>query len=98
MKYLKVNLLFLLMLTISMFFITNCKRVRTQDMRYEIHGYINYGGEIRKAIWYTDTIELGENYATYTNSDGSQVVIPAPFVLIDHKYDSLTKKTKPAFR
>ena len=98
MKHIQFNLIFLMMLTLSLFLITNCKRVNPQDMRYEIHGYVNYGGEVRKAIWYTDTIELGDNYATYTNSDGSEVVIPAPFVLIDHKYDSLTKNTKPAFR
>ena len=77
--------------------LTNCQSKKEPDWRYEIRGYVIHNGKQHDAIWYTDTIELGENYATYYNSDGSQVIIPSPFVLIDHKYDKITKDTVPAF-
>ena len=78
--------------------ILSCQQSKKEPTwRYEIKGYVNYKGEKHEAIWFTDTIELGENYATYRNSDGSQVVIPAPFILIDHKYDKVVKDTVPAF-
>lgn len=78
--------------------ILSCQQSKKEPTwRYEIKGYVDYKGEKHEAIWFTDTIELGENYATYRNSDGSQVVIPAPFILIDHKYDKVIKDTVPAF-
>lgn len=78
--------------------ILSCQQSKKETTwRYEIKGYVNYKGEKHKAVWFTDSIELGENYATYRNSDGSQVVIPAPFILIDHKYDKVVKDTVPAF-
>ena len=87
----------LLHITLSLLLLTNCQSKKEPDWRYEVRGYVNYKGQQHEAIWYTDTIELGDNYATYHNSDGSQVIIPAPFVLIDHKYDKITKDTVPAF-
>ena len=87
-----------LSLLLSSLLLTNCQsKTKQPDWRYEVRGYVNYKGQPHEAIWYTDTIELGDNYATYHNSDGSQVIIPAPFVLIDHKYDKITKDTVPAF-
>lgn len=65
--------------------------------RYEIRGQVIHQGKPHDAIWYTDTIEIGDNYCKYKNSDGSEVVIPAPYVLIDHKYDRVKKDTVPAF-
>ncbi len=73
------------------------KPKKHSDWRYEIHGYVMHQGRPHEAIWYTDTIEIGENYATYFNSDGSQVVIPAPYVLIDYKYDTIIEDTTSAF-
>ena len=82
----------------SLLLLTNCQsKTKETDWRYEVRGYVIHNGKPHEAIWYTDTIELGDNYATYHNSDGSQVIIPAPFVLIDHKYDKITKDTVPAF-
>lgn len=78
--------------------ILSCQQSKKETTwRYEIKGYVIHNGQQHEAIWFTDTIELGENYATYRNSDGSQVVIPAPFILIDHKYDKVIKDTVPAF-
>lgn len=78
--------------------ILSCQQSKKETTwRYEIKGYVHHKGEKHKAVWFTDSIELGENYATYRNSDGSQVVIPAPFILIDHKYDKVIKDTVPAF-
>ena len=82
----------------SLLLLTNCQsKTKEPDWRYEVRGYVIHNGKPHEAIWYTDTIEIGDNYATYHNSDGSQVIIPAPFVLIDHKYDKITKDTVPAF-
>jgi hypothetical protein len=67
------------------------------EWRYEVRGFVNYKGQLRDAIWYSDTIEVGENYLRYENSDGSEVIIPAPYVLIDHKYDLVKKDTTSAF-
>jgi hypothetical protein len=93
----KHTLTLLLSLLLSLI-LTNCQsKTKEPDWRYEIRGQVFHKGQWHDAIWYTDTIELGDNYATYYNSDGSQVIIPAPFVLIDHKYDKITKDTVPAF-
>jgi hypothetical protein len=92
----KHTLTLLLSLLLSLL-LTNCQSKKEPDWRYEIRGYVTHNGKQHDAIWYTDTIELGDNYATYYNSDGSQVIIPSPFVLIDHKWDKITKDTVPAF-
>ena len=59
--------------------------------RYEVRGYVNYKGQPHDAIWYTDTIEIHQDFATYTNSDGSEVIIKPPFKLIDHKLCKTTE-------
>jgi hypothetical protein len=93
----KHTLTLLLSLLLSLI-LTNCQsKTKEPDWRYEVRGQVFHKGQWHDAIWYTDTIELGDNYATYYNSDGSQVIIPSPFVLIDHKYDKITKDTVPAF-
>lgn len=38
---------------------------------------------LHDAIWYTDTISFDEDTAYYFNSDGSEVRIHPPFILID---------------
>jgi hypothetical protein len=67
------------------------------EWRYEIHGYVVHKGKPHPAIWFTDTIELGNNYASYHNSDGTQVVIPSPYVIIDYKYNKVIKDSVPTF-
>jgi hypothetical protein len=85
-----------IILALSILLFTNCQSDKTK-CRYEVRGYVMYQGQKRPAIWYTDTIEIGENYAKYQNSDGSEVVIPAPYILVDHKYDKVIKDTVSAF-
>jgi hypothetical protein len=85
-----------IILALSILLFTNCQSDKTK-WRYEVRGYVMYQGQKRPAIWYTDTIEIGENYAKYQNSDGSEVVIPAPYILVDHKYDKVIKDTVSAF-
>lgn len=86
----------ILFLALAILFLTNCQSDKSK-WRYEIRGHVMYEGQKRPAIWYTDSVEIGENYAKYRNSDGSEVVIPAPYILIDHKYDKVTKDTVSAF-
>ena len=38
---------------------------------------------LHDAIWYTDTISFDEDTAYYFNSDGSEVRIYPPFILIE---------------
>jgi len=78
----------------SLIIISRCNNVPEphSEWRYEIHGYVKHKDKQHKAIWYTDTIEIGENYLRYENSDGTEVVIPPPFVLIDHKYEKSIEK------
>jgi len=38
---------------------------------------------LHDAIWYTDTISFDEDTAYYFNSDGSEVRIHPPFILIE---------------
>jgi hypothetical protein len=99
MKHILVTLLSSLSLSslLLSLLLTNCQSKKEPDWRYEIKGQVFHKGQWHDAIWYTDTIELGDNYATYQNSDGSRVIIPAPFILIDHKFDKVTKDTIPAF-
>lgn len=39
---------------------------------------------LHDAIWYTDTISFDEDTAYYFNSDGSEVRIYPPFILLDN--------------
>lgn len=55
--------------------------------RYEIRGkvYVPTSGlnAMHDAIWFTDTISFDGDTAYYYNSDGSEVRIYPPFILID---------------
>lgn len=59
-----------------------------KEYRYEIHGkvYVPTSGlnPMHDAIWYTDTISFDGDTIYYFNSDGSEVRILPPFILIDH--------------
>jgi hypothetical protein len=85
----KTFILILLLLTTTILTV-NCSNKKEQKWKYEIHGYIQTSdGDLREAIWYTDTITLNDNGSIYyDNSDGSRVTIESPFILIDHSLDS----------
>jgi len=85
------KLLIILTLLLSIIIIGNYKI--KNDWRYEIHGYIIQDGKTHPAIWKTDTIEFDKDHLFYQNSDGTKVVIPAPYVLIDYKNDKVIKDT-----
>jgi hypothetical protein len=59
--------------------------------KYEIKGkvYIPTSGTnpMHDAIWYTDTISFDGDTIYYFNSDGSEVRINPPYILIDHTLD-----------
>jgi hypothetical protein len=102
MKYIKNKstlLLAIFFLSLSIILITKCSRPKRKhsEWRYEVHGYVIHNGKPHKAIWYTDTIEIGENYLRYENTDGTEVVIPSPYVLIDYKYNKVIKDSIPSF-
>lgn len=84
----------------SLMIMTQCSThsSKSPKWRYEIKGHVIYKGEKHKAVWFTDSLELGDNYVSYKNSDGSEVVIPAPFILIDHKYDAVDTNNSDPFR
>jgi len=62
-----------------------------KEYRYEIKGkvYVPTSGTnpMHDAIWYTDTIGFDGDTLYYFNSDGSEVRINPPYILIDHKLD-----------
>lgn len=91
----------LLLLVFFVFFflilLSKCKEVN-KKWRYEVRGYVQYKGKPHDAIWFTDTLEIGDNFVSYKNSDGSEVVIPAPYVIIDHKYDKVDSNNRNPFR
>ena len=62
-----------------------------KEYRYEIKGkiYVPTSGTnpMHDAIWYTDTINFDGDTLYYFNSDGSEVRINPPFILIDHTLD-----------
>ncbi len=53
------------------------------DYRYKIKGSVITNKGPHPAIWYTDTISFDGDTAYYFNSDGSEVRIYPPYVLID---------------
>lgn len=59
----------------------------TKKWKYEIHGkvYLPTNGisGLHDAIWYTDTISFDGDTIYYFNSDGSEVRIHPPYILID---------------
>jgi hypothetical protein len=68
--------------------VTACNK---KEYRYEIRGkvYVPTSGlnPMHDAVWYTDTISLDGDTLYYFNSDGSEVRIYPPFILIDHTLD-----------
>ena len=58
-----------------------------KDYKYEIHGkvYVPTSGPnpMHDAIWFTDTISFDGDTIYYFNSDGSEVRIKPPYILID---------------
>ena len=90
--------LFGFFIVFSLLIMSQCQRQPEKKWRYEIHGQVQYKGEPHDAIWFTDSIEIGENYLRYENSNGTEVIIPSPFVLIDHKYDKVDKNYRQPFR
>jgi len=64
-----------------------------KEYKYVIHGkvYIPTSGPnpMHDTIWYTDTISFDGDTLYYFNSDGSEVRINPPYILIDK---SLNKK------
>jgi hypothetical protein len=51
--------------------------------RYEIKGTVMTNKGPHPAIWYTDTISFDGDTAYYFNTDGTEVRINPPYVLID---------------
>jgi hypothetical protein len=62
-----------------------------EKYKYEIKGkvYVPTSGTnpMHDAIWYTDTINFDGDTIYYFNSDGSEVRINPPYILIDHTLD-----------
>jgi hypothetical protein len=62
-----------------------------KKFRYEIKGkvYIPTAGisGLHDAIWYTDTISFDGDTIYYFNSDGSEVRIHPPYILIDRSFE-----------
>jgi hypothetical protein len=62
-----------------------------KDYKYEIRGkvYVPTAGlnPMHDAIWYTDTISFDGDTIYYFNSDGSEVRINPPYILIDKTLD-----------
>lgn len=77
------KLLFIVCLTLF-----SCNK---KEYRYEIKGkvYVPTSGTnpMHDAIWYTDTINFDGDTLYYFNSDGSEVRINPPYILIDHTLD-----------
>jgi hypothetical protein len=92
-------LLAIFFIIFSFILISQCEapNKKQPEWRYEVHGYVIHKGKSHTAIWFSDTIEIGENYLRYENSDGSEVIIPSPYVLIDYKYNKVIKDTTSAF-
>ena len=59
-----------------------------KEYRYEIKGkvYVPTSGTnpMHDAVWYTDTINFDGDTLYYFNSDGSEVRINPPYILIDN--------------
>jgi hypothetical protein len=71
---------------------------KQKEWRYKIIGYVHYKGKVKDAVWYTDRLDRGENFVKYHNTDGTEVVIPAPYVIIDYRHNYIIKDTDKAFK
>jgi hypothetical protein len=78
---------------IVLFFLLIIAKKNKHNFRYEVHSYVISNGKTHPAIWKADSIEIKHNYIKYHNSDGTEVVIQQPYVLIDYKYDRVIKDT-----
>lgn len=60
----------------------------SKKYKYKIKGQVRVPKSdttiLHDAIWYTDTISFDEDTAYYFNSDGSEVRIYPPFILLDN--------------
>lgn len=60
----------------------------SKKYKYKIKGQVRVHKSdttiLHDAIWYTDTISFDEDTAYYFNSDGSEVRIYPPFILINN--------------
>jgi hypothetical protein len=69
---------------VAVLILFSCNR---KEYKYEIHGkvYVPTTGlnPMHDAIWYTDTISFDGDTLYYFNSDGSEVRINPPYILID---------------
>ena len=54
--------------------------------KYEIISTIKVDDTLRVAKWYANNIQIKGDTIFYRNSDGSEVCIPRPYVLIDRDY------------
>jgi hypothetical protein len=52
-----------------------------EELKYEIHGNVEYRGQTRPAIWITDTFEVHHDTIVITNSDSSQWRIAPPYTV-----------------
>jgi hypothetical protein len=68
----------ILLLTLLLFSCTEKK------YKYKIKGTVMTKKGPHPAIWYTDTISFDGDTAYYFNSDGSEVRIYPPYILIDN--------------
>jgi len=82
-NYIKTILIFVFL---TLFF--SCVR---KKYKYEIKGKVCITTPKEKsmsdAIWYTDTINFDGDTIYYFNSDGSEVRINPPYILIDNTLD-----------
>jgi hypothetical protein len=80
------KLISIIILSLVVFF--SCNRKKN---KYEIHGkvYVPTNGisGLHDAVWYTDTISFDGDTIYYFNSDGSEVRINPPYILIDKTLD-----------
>ena len=69
---------------VAVLILFSCNR---KEYKYEIHGkvYVPTTGlnPMHDAIWYTDTSSFDGDTLYYFNSDGSEVRINPPYILID---------------
>jgi hypothetical protein len=81
-KDLKMKIIKILLIS---FLVFSCVE---KKYKYEIKGKVYFPtsgtNPMHDAIWYTDTISFDGDVAYYFNSDGSEVRIYPPFILIDH--------------
>lgn len=69
-----------LVLILMILLITSCTQ---REYRYRIEGSVKVNDTLYPAIWFTDTISFDKDTAYYYNSDGSEVRIYPPYILID---------------